>query len=276
MAVPGVREELGTGPGAFALAVQDVRDGWARRAVWWTLSVGDVRRRYRRSLLGPTWITVQMAVFVAGIGVLYAALFGQSLSEYLPFVAVGFLVWILMSGMVVESPQAFAAHAGVIRSAPLPLSTFCYRLVAVHAWYFVHNAVPVALLLIALRVLPVPQSVVLVPVGFIVVGLNGFLLACWLGPLGARFRDIGPLVQSLMQLMLFLTPVMWNPAIVPGHAVVVWNPFAYFLEIIRQPLLGEPTSPLTWAVVGAITAANAAAAIAVFSRARARIVLWVG
>jgi homopolymeric O-antigen transport system permease protein len=82
--------------------------------------------------------------------------------------------------------------------------------------------------------------------------------------------------MTAMQMMFLLTPILWRPDQVPGREMlVVFNPFYYFLELIRQPLQGNAPSPLIWAVALAITLVGFVVGLAFFSRFRDRIVYWL-
>jgi len=262
-------------PRPLATTISDVRSGWSHRSLWWTLAYQQLTAAYRRSKLGPFWITIQMTLFTVGIAVIYAGLFGTSFVEFLPFVALGFLFWNLISTTVIDSTSTFTKQRGYIRSTSLPLSSYAYQMVAGHLWTFLHNIVPVVLLLAVLRVVPSPWAVIQTPAALAAILLNGFLLALWLGALSSRYRDLTPFVSSAMQLMMFLTPVFWDPDRLPSRAFIAWNPFAYFLEAARAPLLGQPVRPIVWAVILGITLLNAALAVVVFGRSRRWIAYWV-
>ena len=101
-------------------------------------------------------------------------------------------------------------------------------------------------------------------------------LGILLGLICARFRDIPQIVGSLMQVALFLTPVMWKAEMLGRNIYAAKiNPIFHFLEIVRQPLLGGSVPALSWLVVIAITCCGYIAALAVFARFRARIAYWV-
>ena len=93
----GVPEPAKASPSHTTLAFRDVIEGARAFRLWSMLGWQDIRQRYRRSTLGPFWLTISMGVLVAALGLLYAGLFKVNVSDYLPFVAVGFIVWGLIS-----------------------------------------------------------------------------------------------------------------------------------------------------------------------------------
>src|ERR1700753_563438 len=87
----------------FRAAWRDVSVGIIDWRVWLLLGMNDIRQRYRRSRLGQFWITLAMATTIVSLGFLYAFLFKQTLAEYLPYLGVSFVVWGLISGIVLDA-----------------------------------------------------------------------------------------------------------------------------------------------------------------------------
>ena len=73
--------------------VSDIRDGWALRNSWWALSRQAIKISYRRTTLGPIWITLQQVAFVVGISLLYSQLFKVKSADMVPLVAFGIAFW---------------------------------------------------------------------------------------------------------------------------------------------------------------------------------------
>jgi len=235
----------------------------------------EIRQRYRRSTLGPLWLTLSTGVLIAGMGPLYGKLLNQDISTYFPFLAIGLIVWQLLAGLVNESWTAFTSAESLIKQLDLPLSVHVLRVVWKNLIVFAHNFAVVLAVLVLF-----PQNwgwnIALLPFAMLVVALNGWWTGLFLGMLGARFRDISPIVGSLVQIGFFLTPVLWSVDQLGRHRwVAVWNPLYHFLEILRAPLLGQAIAPTTWLVVAGVTIAGWTLTFASFGRFRARIAYWV-
>lgn len=268
---------------AWRGAMLDIRNGWRQRALWGHLGWQDIRQRYRRSVLGPIWITISMAVTAVALGILYAGLFGNELSVQLPYILVGFIVWAFISGCITEGAEVFISNEGLIKQLPAPLSVHVYRLVWRQMLFFVHN---LAVYVVMLVVFPQPltwRSLTAV-VAFVVLAFNGAWVALLFGIVTTRFRDLTPITQSIVQLMFFLTPIVWiyddlvnsaNPAIAERARLVEFNPFLHFIEIIRQPMLGQDQVLRHWIVVLVITVVGWALTLVALRRYRSRISYWV-
>jgi ABC-2 type transport system permease protein len=271
--VPGSR--------SWQRAFGDLRQGWKQRPLWGYLGWQDIKQRYRRSVLGPLWISISMGVIATAMGILYGALFGENIREFLPYVATGLLIWNFISGCILEGSEVFIANEGLIKFLPAPLSLHVYRLVWRQTLFFLHNLVIWALLIV---IFPQPLSwtVLLAIPAFVLLVVNGAWIAVLAGIIATRFRDIPPIIASLTQLLFFMTPIVWqydtllrNPAVAERARIAELNPVMHFVEIVRQPLLGSPIVGHHWIVVGAITVVGCSAALVCLRNYRARVAYWV-
>lgn len=262
-------------PSRLRLAIADIVQGTTHVHVWSTLGWQDVLQRYRRSLLGPLWLTISTGMIVAIMGPLYGRLFGQDLSEYFAYLAIGFVIWQAISQVINESCATFIAAESYIKQVKLPLSIHILRMVWKNAIYFFHNMIVVVLVLAWVRP-PLTAGLLLFPVGLLLLALNGYLFGTMLAMVGARFRDIPLIVANVVQAAFFLTPILWRPEMLGRHQWTVdLNPLFHFVEILRAPLLGMPLRAMSWLAVIAITLAGAAAMLAMLTRFRARVAYWV-
>lgn len=258
------------------LAWRDVRIGLANVRLWWLLGVTDMRQRYSRSRLGQFWITLSTAAFVFGIGVVNASLFRTSVADYLPYVCTAFLIWSLISGVLNDATVAFVQAAGFLRQQALPKTVFVLRPLVRHAVALAHNIVILPVVFLAVGLNPGPAVLAALP-GLAVLSAALLGLSMALGVLATRFRDLPQLVQNLLQLAFFVTPVMWRPQQLPADmaAVLAWNPFASLLGLVVSPLMGTVPGRDAWLAGLAVAAASLALGFVVFARFRARLVYWL-
>jgi len=263
-------------PSQSALALKDLVDGFKLWPLWTRLAWSDVRQRYRRSVLGPFWLTISMGVLVGTLGFIYSGLFRIDVANYLPYLTAGFIVWGLIASLINESCQTFTAGEQTIRQIALPYSMYAFRLVTNAYIITAHHLVIFVIVAVAFRV-PVGASLLLALLGFGLIALNGMWIALLLGVICARFRDVPQIVASILHLSLFLTPVFWMPEQLPSDraALVRLNPLHHFLELVRMPLLGTTPPSSTWLVVLGITVGGIIVTSLVFVRCRRRIAYWI-
>lgn len=261
--------------GDFARASIDFADGLRRWRLWSTLGWHDIRKRYRRSILGPFWLTLSMAVLVASLGLIYGTLFGLELDGYLPFLAVGLATWAFVSSVFSEGCTAFIDLEPLIKNVRIPMSVHILRALWRNLIIYAHNAVIFIAVALVFGVWPGATGMLALP-GLVLMVANAAWIMLLLGLVCTRFRDVPPIVASLVQLLFFVTPVMWKPELLGGRRyLIAFNPFHHLLEIIRAPLLGVAPGWESWVAAGLFAVAGWAVTFTCFARFRKRIAYWL-
>jgi ABC-2 type transport system permease protein len=269
---------------SFRRAFKDLRDGFAQRELWLSLGWQDIKQRYRRSVLGPFWITIATAVQAGAMAVLYATLLGQDLRSYIAYVTVGLITWNVISNSILEGSEVFIANEGLIKQLPSALSVHVYRLVWRQMLFFAHNLIIYVILVPAAGIWHhLHWGALLAIPAIALIFLNSMWVSLVFGIFATRYRDIAPILGSMTLMLFVLTPVMWNTKSLTQHSGAVGErarlieviPTYHYLEIVRAPLLGDPVHPLSWAVVLVITVIGWAVAILAMKKFRSRVPYWV-
>ncbi|GGF18907.1 galactan export ABC transporter permease subunit Wzm/RfbD [Williamsia phyllosphaerae] len=262
-------------------ALTDLRVGFAQRELWALLGWQDIKQRYRRSLLGPLWITVATGVTAVAMGLLYGELFGIDIKTFLPHVTLGLIFWNFISQSILEGSVVFSSNEGLLKQIPSPLSVHVYRLVWRQSIIFAHNIVIYAVVM-AVFPQPVNWTILLIIPALFLFALNAIWVTIVFGILSTRFRDIGQLLATVVQLVFFMTPIIWTTDNLGQNAqnssrlkLVELNPMFHYLEISRGPLVGEHVEAYHWYIVIGCTALGWLAALAVLRNFRARVAYWV-
>src|SRR5215472_2370704 len=267
--------ELPKPSGRILAAVADLADGLFRSWLWTTLAHQDLKLRYRGSILGPFWQTITTAVMIGAMGLIYAELFHTPLEHYLPLLSAGLVFWQFTAGMITEGCSTFYSVQGIIQQVKLPFSLHAYRLVYRNFLILPHNFV---IFPIVFAIFPKPvvwlQVFGLGP-GLILILLNGVWVSIFLGMISARFRDVPPIVGSIVQVVFFITPIFWPAAALGRHRWLVdFNPIYAAIDILRAPLLGQPTEPHSWLILAVVTVLGCTGTFFFFARFRSRIAYW--
>jgi len=260
------------------LAFKDILDGLTKWRIWLMLAYQDIKLRYRRSVLGPFWITLSMAISVYSMGFLYSHLFRSDLQTYFPFLVGGMIAWALISTLITELTDAFSNSDNLIKQIKLPYSLYIHRIVARNIIIFFHNTlVIVPLFFIFHESIKITWDTLFLVVGLSVIYINGLFYGLILAMIGSRFRDISQIVKSLIQVVFFLTPVMWRPDVLSANKkfIVLFNPFSSFIQIIRAPLIGTLPELHDILMVCFVTIIGMFICYFLFIRYRARIVYWL-
>ena len=261
----------------ISIAVKDLMR--SREKLYLALMLGwlDIRQRYRRSKLGPFWLTISMGVMIGMIGIVFGQVLNSPMKEYLPFLATGIILWTCFSTSVMEGSSAFIDAQGMIRQLDLPLSLYPIRVLWRNIVICGHN-------------------IIILPLVFLVVGrgitwdifwlIPGFVVFCWnmlwvsllLGTFCTRFRDMPQIVNSLLQVFFYVTPIIWMPnALSPRSAslLVEPNPVYHLVQLVRAPILGSSPTIMNWSVAIAMAVIGSLVALWFFGKYKKRIAYWL-
>ncbi len=235
----------------------------------------DVRARYKRSVLGPLWITLGTAISIFAFGFIWSELLHMNRQTFVPILTSGLVLWQFMSACIMEASSVFSRQASIIRNLDLPLSLHPAQLILRHCINFAHN-VPLIVLVMLILGLPFNLHMLMVFPAFLLVTANLFWMSMLIGVLGARFRDFEYMIGMIMPLLMFLSPVMFRPDALPFSGKYIWaNPFADMIELVRQPLLGEVIPDFLWMINLGLLGGGGVVTFIFFSTKFKRIAFWV-
>lgn len=260
------------------LAWNDIKQSLTQWRIWLMLSWQDIKLRYRRSIIGPFWITLSMAITAYTMGYLYGHLFKTDMQTYFPFLVAGMLSWALLSSTIVDLVETFSTYEGMIKQIKLPYTLYVQRIVMRNLIIFFHNIIVIIpVLAIFHEVAKIDWNTLLLIPGLFIFYINALTYGLILSIIGARYRDISQIVKSLVQVVFFITPIMWRPEALPLNKqyVVLINPFYAFIELIRNPLLGKAPSLYETTLALLFTLLGIVICYVMFTRYRARIVYWI-
>lgn len=266
----------------FRAAWDDLKRGFGQRELWLALGWQDIKQRYRRSVLGPLWITIATGVMATALGLLYSLLFAIDIQVFLPHVAVGLILWGFIAGCINDGSQVFITNEGLIKQLPSALSVHVYRLVWRQFLFLCHNLV-IWLALLVIFQIPVGWEVLMAVPGLALLVANGVWVSMFFGIIATRYRDIAPLLESLVQLLFYMTPIVWMDTTLKDRVgdlgnlayLPEMNPLYHFLAIVRGPMINEAVELRSWIIVIAITVLGTLFASLCMRRWRARVSYWV-
>ncbi len=261
---------------ALSRATADLRGGLASWQLWTLLGWYDVRRRYRRSVFGPLWTTLSMAIFVAALGALYAGFFGRPLEIYIPHLTLGFLAWTFLAGIIGGGCNAFIGAERYIKEMRVPLSAFVYRMICQHLIMLCYQSLVFVAVAVIFDIRP--GLIAFLAVGGIALFVvNAAWVGLLMGILATRYRDVPEIVNNVVRIMFFLSPILWMPEMA-GEArslILELNPFYHFIEIVRAPLLGNMPHPHAWLLAVGTAALGWPLTVLLFARFKGRIAYWL-
>lgn len=241
------------------------------------LAYADVRQRYRRSSLGPFWITISMGVSIACIGIIFGNIFKAPMEEFFPFLSVGLILWGFISSILTEATTVFPSAEGIIRQLPIPLFTHICRMITRNVYILCHNIVVLPLVYLFVGKPFSFLSLLAIP-GFLLLLLNLTWMALLISILCARFRDLTQIVASILQIFFYVTPIIWMPGLLSARTslmVLEPNPFYHLMSIVRDPLLGIAPTATNWFFSLLMAIIGFFFSVVFFNNYRKRISYWL-
>ncbi len=257
------------------LAFLDFQQTFLRWRVWLHLGWVEVKQRYRRSVIGPWWISLSMLIFILMMGIVFSRLFHQSLNEYVPFFTSGFLFWSFISSSAMESVEIFKSNGGFIKQINLPYNLYVFKHLVRQVIVLLHNMVVYMLVCLFFKLNPGIVIFLVIP-GFLLLLANVYWICFLVALVCAHFRDMVPIINSCIQIAFFITPISWMPRLLDQNpAILKFNPLVYFLDLVRSPLLGNVPDFNSYWIVGIMAITGCVVSFLLFSITRPRIVFWV-
>jgi ABC-type polysaccharide/polyol phosphate export permease len=269
------------GPGAgltalFSSGATDMIEGALQWRLWYLMGSGEMRRRYARSRLGQIWIILTSAITTSTIGLVWSYLWSQPVREILPYIAVGLVVWQFISAILIESTTLLPTNIRYFHNQHMPASTIVFALAFRHTATFFMNLIFPLILSLGLGLRPSSSAFFAIP-GVLLTLVWCLWMSLMLSILCTRYRDIIQVVNNLVQVAIFLTPVLWMPELLSTRSqdLVPWNPFAVFVAIVRDPLLGRDVSWAYWESAIIFSLGGFCASLPLLGRGRRHIVYWI-
>ena len=256
-------------------AITDLRTGSSQPWAWGMMAMQDIRLRYRGSVLGPLWASLTTLIMVGSMGFVYALIFNMDIAVYLPYLTFGLIPWQFISSAINEGCQSFIASQPIMLQTKMPLTVHNLRTVYRNVLVTAHN-VPIVIGVALVFHVPWDWYTLMVIPAAIVLVIAAIAFGLLLGMVSARFRDVPLIVTNVMQLIFFLTPILWQADLLRDYRIIAdANPFYAAVDIVRSPLLGQAPSSWSWPVIGITTACLLVISFALFAKFRRRIAYWV-
>ena len=259
------------------IAVKDILSALKNRYAWTYLSYFDLKLKYRRTFLGPWWVVLGIAISATAMCFLWSTIFNLEWKEYLVYLFSGFIIWMWISQQVIDASEVFSgSSSSYIKAYPNPPIFYVFRKCYLSFLLFLHHIPLILLVTLVVNKTLEFEIIYLLPLGLLIVFINSVLFTTNIGMISARYRDIDPLIKSLMPPMLLLTPVLWKPEMLGEYAAYIYlNPFTYFVGIVRNSLIGLEFDSIIWVGSIVITLFQLIIFFFLYSRKRNRIAFWV-
>ncbi|MDZ7627824.1 MAG: ABC transporter permease [Parvularculaceae bacterium] len=261
--------------GAGAM-VRDLVEGALKTEVWSAFAWDETLARYRRSALGLAWIVLSYGFFVVVLAIFFGDFSSATTRDFLIYVALGFAVFSLLNGNLVDGCAVFVNSANWIKSASIPYSVFVYKSIFRSITPFFLELTVALATMTYLGWKPTIGALWAIP-AFGAMLLFSVWVQYLLGLFAARWRDVTHLMGALSRTLFVVTPILWlykdaRPLV---RSIADYNPFTHYVQIFRAPMLGDPVPVESWVFVGWFTLGGLLLTLAVGAAFRHRLPHWI-
>jgi ABC-type polysaccharide/polyol phosphate export permease len=259
----------------YGKAIKDLGAGVSLYYVWVYQAYHDITAKYKRTFLGSLWLSGGFVVTSVSFAILFGALFQQKLEVSLPYTMAGILVFGMVGYMLTDAAEMFLSSGGIIKNHAYPFTFYAFHTSCKVFFLFLHNLIVFWLLIASIGAFKFPHWSVLLALPVVLVAMVSWGML--MGMLASRFRDMRFMLPYLAQLFSVLTPIFWHAETLKGpvRIVVDYNPFYGFVQIVREPLLGQMAPVNLWISALCYTGLGLVLWLIFFPQFRKRIPFWV-
>ncbi|MEL7032713.1 MAG: ABC transporter permease [Pseudomonadota bacterium] len=267
--------EYKIGPNQFSAAIRDIAAGVRQWRLSIALTSEDIRIRFKRTQIGILWTTLSFMLFVWVKVLIFTPFVTVDPTYFTNYVAINYFVWMFVSAVLSDGCQVFVNAERWLKGGRFPLSVFVNVSMMRSTVFSAFNFAVIVIMFIIYKIAVTPAAVVSLFV-FLLLLISGYSVHFVLGAICARFRDVSHLVQAILRVMFFLTPIFWMPDQIGAlWRYLQFNPFAHYLIAFREPLLSGEVPMLSLYVVAGCSLSLVFASLIALVVARRRIVFWL-
>jgi ABC-type polysaccharide/polyol phosphate export permease len=259
--------------------METLRRLYRARALGWKLAGRELRARYRGSLLGFFWSILNPLLLLAVYSIVFTVVFAPraDVRPYPLFLFGGILAWSFLSASLLDAAETFRNNGPLLRKAVIAPEVFPGVSVLSQGLHFFWALPVLAAATIYFRLAGAIRvgwtAVQLAPV-MLLLGLAVLGAALFVSAVSVHFQDLRNLIQSLLMLWFFATPVLYPADGLPPR-FRFWlrlNPAAGYFDAIHDSIFSAHWIPaVSWAAMAGIALLSLAIGASVFSRLRESI-----
>lgn len=205
--------------------------------VWTTLSKFDLIKKYKRSILGPWWITLTTLILILSVAFIYSGIFQMNLDQYILNLSLNFIIWVFIRDCILESCNSLVESKFFLLNEKFNIIVLSLRVIYRNILIFFHNIIIFLVIIFYFNlnfnffyILISLFSLVLVPFFLLPICISLSIIC-------TRFRDMQMIVNNLMQFLFFVSPVLFTKsALVQYEWLMLINPIALLLLCISEPI----------------------------------------
>lgn len=260
----------------YLAAIEDIRRSLESSRLTFHIALNELQGRYRRTMLGPFWATLSIAILILSLGLIYSKLWKTNLSEYLPFLTSGYVVWLFILATLTEGSNLFITQEHILKQVKFPYFQLSFICVLRNLLIMAHHFVIFLLVALFFDVNISWATFLFIP-GLIILIFSLIWVVILIGMISARYRDIPMLITNILSISMFITPILYKPEALGENAqwIAHYNILFHYVEIVRKPMLGDYPLLLSWQLTSATALLGAFLVFCFFAKKRTSIIFWL-
>jgi len=234
------------------LANLDFKEIWRYRELFYFLAWRDIKLRYKQTVFGIGWAILQPFVTMVVFTVIFGRL-AKVPSDNIPypiFVYAGLLLWNIFSASLNNASQSLVSSANIIQKVYLPRIILPAASIVVSLIDFVFATLVFGGIMVYYHFMPNFEGLILLPLLILITIFVSLGLGCFFAAFNVKYRDVRYALPFFIQLLIFVTPVIYPASIVPTayRWILALNPMTGVIETFKAGIFG--TVPIDWMTLG--------------------------
>ena len=262
----------------FRIGLNDILEAIKRRRIFIVFASQEIKSKYSRSILGAFWITLSTLISISLLGIVFGFMMTDRFDSYFPHLALGIILWTFVESLTTDLTSSFYNNKSIILQSNLPLSIHIFIVALRNLYVFLHNSVIIPIIFIIFKISPNFLSCIFSLLSFLLMIIFIMSVGLIFATVANRYRDFPNIVNNLLRLLFFMTPVIWSSSLISNEKILFllkFNPFFWFFDLIRSPLLTNVVSYSSFIFLLIITILIFVLALLFFGSYRKRIPYWL-
>ena len=239
-------------PAAGARRKPPLQELWQYRQLIGLLVVRELKVRYKRSVLGLLWTMLNPLLLMVVYTIVFTTVMPSAQPNFSIFLLSALLPWLFFQTSVLQGLHSILSNQDLIRKVRLPQAVFPLSVVGSNLVNFVLSLVPLLCLMIALGQ-PLTRAMLFLPLAILIVCVFTSGLTLLFATFTVFFRDVKHLAEVLLQMLMYLSPVLYDLRQLGEHKAWWYpifktflrlNPLSYLLPLVRDPVYYGRLPPL--------------------------------
>lgn len=232
-------------------SLKDIKELWQYRELLYFFSWRDLKVRYKQTAIGVIWAILQPFVTM----IVFTVFFGRLANlpsdgvPYPIFVYTGLLFWQFFSGALSETSSALVGNQSIITKVYFPRLILPISAVITKFIDFLISALVLVAMMFYYGYTPYLGGLLIIPLLLVITFMASSGLGMFLSALNVKYRDVRYALPFFIQILLFLTPVIYPASIAGKYSwILAMNPMTGVIQTARAALLGA--TEINWLLLG--------------------------